>query len=81
MILNEVRSVGYKIHSHSHKLLVAQNNNIMTDKKCSNCGNNDQTNFIMDAKNGDIICKNCGAVVIESLMHEGSQFRKFEGAF
>jgi hypothetical protein len=52
---------------------------IYVDKKCTNCGNNEQTDFIMDAKNGDIICQNCGAVVIESLMHEGSQFRKFEG--
>jgi len=52
---------------------------IERDKKCTNCGNNEQTDFIMDAKNGDIICQNCGAVVIESLMHEGSQFRKFEG--
>jgi transcription initiation factor TFIIIB Brf1 subunit/transcription initiation factor TFIIB len=51
----------------------------LVDKKCPNCGNNEQTDFIMDAKNGDIICQNCGAVVIESLMHEGSQFRKFEG--
>ena len=33
----------------------------------------------MDRKNGDIICTLCGTVAMESLMHEGSQFRKFEG--
>jgi transcription initiation factor TFIIIB Brf1 subunit/transcription initiation factor TFIIB len=35
--------------------------------------------FVMDRKNGDVICSECGTVVSESLMHEGSQFRKFEG--
>ena len=48
-------------------------------KKCNSCGNNEQTLFVLDAKNGDVICENCGTVVSESLMHEGSQFRKFEG--
>jgi len=52
---------------------------IEKDKKCPNCGNNDQSDFVMDRRNGDIICQNCGTVVSESLMHEGSQFRKFEG--
>lgn len=33
----------------------------------------------MDKKNGDVICSNCGMVVVESMMHEGSQFRNFEG--
>jgi len=33
----------------------------------------------MDRKNGDLICTQCGTVATESLMHEGSQFRKFEG--
>lgn len=28
---------------------------------------------------GDVICQHCGTVVSESIMHEGSQFRKFEG--
>jgi hypothetical protein len=48
-------------------------------KKCYNCGNNEQTAFVLDAKNGDVICESCGTVVSESIMHEGSQFRKFEG--
>jgi len=48
-------------------------------KKCKVCGNNEQSSFILDQKNGDLICKNCGTVATESLMHEGSQFRKFEG--
>jgi hypothetical protein len=48
-------------------------------KKCSICGNNDQAAFILDQRNGDVICANCGLVVAESIMHEGSQFRKFEG--
>ena len=49
------------------------------DKKCPVCGNSNQAEFTLDRKNGDIICTNCGTVVMESLMHEGSQFRKFEG--
>jgi hypothetical protein len=48
-------------------------------KKCKSCGNNDQSLFVLDRKNGDVICSNCGTVASESLMHEGSQFRKFEG--
>lgn len=48
-------------------------------KKCPTCGNNEQSEFILDRKNGDVICSNCGTVVSESLMHEGSQYRKFEG--
>ena len=48
-------------------------------KKCQNCGNNDQASFVLDRRNGDVICSNCGTVVSESIMHEGSQFRKFEG--
>jgi len=47
--------------------------------KCNQCGNADQGAFVMDKKNGDVICSNCGMVVVESLMHEGSQFRNFEG--
>jgi len=48
-------------------------------KKCASCGNTDQSLFVLDRKNGDIICSACGTVNSESLMHEGSQFRKFEG--
>jgi len=48
-------------------------------KKCKVCGNNDQSSFVLDRKNGDVICSNCGTVATESLMHEGSQYRKFEG--
>ena len=48
-------------------------------KKCKSCGNNDQSLFVLDRKNGDVICSTCGTVASESLMHEGSQFRKFEG--
>jgi hypothetical protein len=48
-------------------------------KKCKSCGNNDQALFVLDRKNGDVICSTCGTVASESLMHEGSQFRKFEG--
>mmetsp|Transcript_25969 Transcript_25969/g.61628 ORF Transcript_25969/g.61628 Transcript_25969/m.61628 type:complete len:759 (-) Transcript_25969:76-2352(-) len=48
-------------------------------KRCQNCSNTDQSLFVMDRKNGDVICENCGTVVEESLMHEGSQYRKFEG--
>lgn len=52
---------------------------IERDKKCKTCGNQDQAEFTLDRKNGDIICTVCGTVAMESLMHEGSQFRKFEG--
>jgi hypothetical protein len=48
-------------------------------KKCSSCGNIDQALFVLDRKNGDVICSACGTVNSESLMHEGSQYRKFEG--
>jgi len=48
-------------------------------KNCASCGNTDQSLFVLDRKNGDIICSACGTVNCESLMHEGSQFRKFEG--
>ena len=43
------------------------------------CGNNEQGKFALDKKNGDLICTDCGTVATESLMHEGTQFRKFEG--
>ena len=48
-------------------------------KKCGSCGATDQSVFVLDRKNGDVICSACGTVISESLMHEGSQFRKFEG--
>jgi transcription initiation factor TFIIIB Brf1 subunit/transcription initiation factor TFIIB len=48
-------------------------------KKCKVCGNNEQGSFVLDKKNGDLICTICGTVATESLMHEGTQFRKFEG--
>ncbi|KAG7346284.1 TFIIB zinc-binding protein [Nitzschia inconspicua] len=48
-------------------------------KKCPSCGNTEQALFILDRKNGDVICEACGTVNSESLMHEGSQYRKFEG--
>jgi len=48
-------------------------------KKCHQCGNNNQSEFVTDRKNGDVICTNCGMVIYESLMHEGSMYRKFEG--
>jgi uncharacterized Zn finger protein (UPF0148 family) len=51
----------------------------MQFKKCKVCGNNDQALFVLDSKNGDVICTSCGTVAMESIMHEGSQFRKFEG--
>mmetsp|Transcript_12893 Transcript_12893/g.19984 ORF Transcript_12893/g.19984 Transcript_12893/m.19984 type:complete len:693 (+) Transcript_12893:114-2192(+) len=52
---------------------------IERDKKCHVCNNQNQAEFTLDRKNGDIICTQCGTVAMESLMHEGSQFRKFEG--
>jgi transcription initiation factor TFIIIB Brf1 subunit/transcription initiation factor TFIIB len=48
-------------------------------QKCKVCGNNNQSNFVLDKKNGDLICTECGTVNKESLMHEGNAFRKFEG--
>lgn len=61
--------------------VVAANSQSTAEKyqKCNTCGNIDQSTFVMDRKNGDIICSNCGTVVAESLMHEGSAYRKFEG--
>jgi hypothetical protein len=57
----------------------SQQHEIDKYKKCPGCGNNDQSEFVLDRKNGDVICSICGIVVSESIMHEGSQFRKFEG--
>jgi TFIIB zinc-binding len=59
--------------------ITSQQHEIDKYKKCPGCGNNDQSDFVLDRKNGDVICAVCGIVVSESLMHEGSQFRKFEG--
>jgi len=41
--------------------------------------NNEQADFVLDPKHGDIICTQCGTVISESIMHKGSQFRNFEG--
>jgi transcription initiation factor TFIIIB Brf1 subunit/transcription initiation factor TFIIB len=60
-------------------LATATQSTVDRNQKCNTCGNQDQALFILDRKNGDIICSNCGTVVSESLMHEGSQYRKFEG--
>ena len=57
----------------------ASSHDIDKFKKCNNCGNNNQGDFDFDQKNGDVLCTNCGLVVAEKLMHEGSQYRKFEG--
>lgn len=57
----------------------SQQHEIEQFKKCQSCGNNDQSAFVLDRKNGDVICDQCGTVVSESLMHEGSAYRKFEG--
>ena len=46
---------------------------------CFHHSNNEQADFVFDRKDGDIICTHCGTVAIESNVHEGPQFRKFEG--
>ena len=58
-----------------------QTHEINKFKKCKVCNNNDQggNGFVLDKKNGDVICMICGTVICESLMHEGSMYRKFEG--
>jgi chemotaxis protein histidine kinase CheA len=48
-------------------------------KKCPTCQNTDQASFVLDRKNGDMICSHCGVIVSESITHEGSAYRKFEG--
>ena len=52
---------------------------IEKDMKCKLCGNLEQSSFVLDRKNGDIICTSCGVVACESIIHEGLQYRKFEG--
>ena len=37
------------------------------------------SHFATDARNGDVICTECGIVTKENLMHTGEQYRKFEG--
>jgi len=67
------------LEKDDNEIPVAAKQEVETFQKCNTCGNNDQASFILDRKNGDLICTNCGTVVSESIMHEGSQYRKFEG--
>ena len=67
------------LESADSEIPVAAKKEVEQFHKCNTCGNNVQALFILDRKNGDLICTNCGTVVSESIMHEGSQFRKFEG--
>ena len=51
---------------------------------CDVCGNRDQTKFLHESKDGDVVCmgigdQGCGNVVGEHKLFEGNQFRKFEG--
>ncbi len=64
-----------------HTSMLHNTHEINKFKKCKVCNNNDQggNGFVLDKKNGDVICMRCGTVVSESLMHEGSMYRKFEG--
>jgi len=82
--------LGKGIHVHDKDFMREHDDNLATAnssavleiekfKKCPTCGNNDQSSFVLDRKNGDVICSVCGTVVSESLMHEGSAYRKFEG--
>ncbi|KAL7427009.1 hypothetical protein ACHAXH_001253 [Discostella pseudostelligera] len=67
------------LEKDDNEIPVAAKQELEVFQKCNTCGNNDQASFILDRKNGDLICTNCGTVVSESIMHEGSQYRKFEG--
>ena len=49
------------------------------DFKCVVCDNVKQSLFVLDRKNGDVICSSCGAVACEKIIHQGSQYRNFEG--
>ena len=51
---------------------------------CGVCGNRDQRQFLHESRSGDVVClgadsTGCGNVVEEHKMHEGAQYRKFEG--
>ncbi|KAH8052954.1 hypothetical protein JL721_10774 [Aureococcus anophagefferens] len=51
---------------------------------CNVCGNRDQRKFLHEPRAGDVVClgadeTGCGNVVEEHKMHEGAQYRKFEG--
>ena len=51
---------------------------------CDVCGNRDQRKFLHEPRAGDVVClgadeTGCGNVVEEHKMHEGAQYRKFEG--
>ena len=46
---------------------------------CINCGNNDESKFIDDQRQGDVICTECGAVCVEHAIHDGDWVRSFEG--
>jgi transcription initiation factor TFIIB len=43
-------------------------------EKCPECG---KTNFIQDHSSGEIICKNCGLVIHETMMDKGPEWRAF----
>ncbi|CAB9524152.1 expressed unknown protein [Seminavis robusta] len=49
------------------------------DYKCVVCDNINQSLFVLDRKNGDVICSACGYVVCERIIHLGSAYRNFEG--
>jgi len=70
-----------EIEGGGNDIVLAKPASTKLDKyhKCPQCNNVDQGDFVLDKKNGDVICGNCGMVVMESLMHEGSQYRNFEG--
>lgn len=44
---------------------------------CRNCGNRDQRKFVDDHSSGDVICRQCGLVVIQRRVHDGEMYRKF----
>jgi hypothetical protein len=46
---------------------------------CNNCGNSDESKFIDDQRQGDVICTECGAVCVEHAIHDGDWVRSFEG--
>ncbi len=50
--------------------------NVISDTVCPECGNN--LNTIYDKAQGEIICGNCGLIILDHLIDQGPEWRTYE---